>query len=151
MAQQKALKTKRPAVAHTKTAPAAPTVVPMARTERVRRIEEAEARGKALVSLVPELKGLDDDRSKLCALVGLIDLLKSRDCNEGSIGASWLGRSIVDQLFEVAAKGVLEVEINPGRVMDELRDTLERFQSDLKDARELAERYEDFDAIGVCV
>jgi hypothetical protein len=151
MSKQKALKTKAPAVVAVPK-PTNPTVAPsgqMLYTSRIRRIAEARTRGAVLKASLPEwLKGIEDD--DITAVIGLIDLLKTRDCSNPTIGTSWLGGFIYDQLFEVAAEGVEARENEPNAVMECLRENIERFVSDLKDARELAGRYEEFDAIGVC-
>jgi len=149
MAKKQATKTKRPAVVAVPK-PTDPTIAPsgqMLYTPRIRRIEAARVRAAVLKAASKEFEEVDDYAMR--AVIGLVDLLKSRDCGDGSTAASWIGRFICDELFEVSAEGVLAIENDPGDTLEALRECIKEFELNLKDARELAERYEEFDAIGV--
>jgi hypothetical protein len=109
-----------------------------------KHLAEATERGKAIAASSPEFADMDE--LQFWYVVGLIDLLKARNCSEG-IGASWLGRFIADMLLEVAGGHLAEAENQPAAALTELREYIRSFELDISEARELAERYEEFEPI----
>lgn len=121
-------------------APVAMIKVP---TDRSRRLDAADVRGKVLKAASKEFEKLDDYDMR--AVVGLIDLLGNRDGSDGCIGGSWLAIFACETLSAVSAAGIVAIENVPGEILANLKDSIKNFESDLKDARELAERYEEYE------
>jgi hypothetical protein len=126
--------------------PQAKTPAPVAMIEapppRERRLQKAGTRGKVLAALSPEFSDFADCDCRLWAIVGLIDLFKSRGFDE-----PWLERFVLDLLVNVAGDGVDAVEDNPTRVLNDLREAIDELESRLKEARELTDLHEEYEEV----